>query len=127
MRWASTTCPSSCAMTVAKLASSGSTSMSPRLSTMVWPSVNDSSVVVIKTRQCTSGSMSRLLVTSRLFTTVSKIFVHLALRRHQADALQTVRDVLLGLAVPRALRLHRRQIVCRFCIVLHRRFDQDLA
>src|SRR5882757_7752994 len=39
---------------------------------MVWPSVNDSKVVVINTRHRTSGSMSRLLVTSRLLTTVSR-------------------------------------------------------
>ncbi len=72
MRCPKTTCPSSCPITVAKLASSGKTSIKPRLSTIVWPSVNDSKVVVIKTRQRTSGSMSRLLVTSRLLTTVSR-------------------------------------------------------
>src|SRR6266849_4347292 len=35
------------------------------------PAVNDSSVVVSRTRQWTSGWTSRSLVTSRLFTTVS--------------------------------------------------------
>src|SRR2546421_310886 len=56
---------------VPKLASSGSTSIKPRLSTIVWPIVKDSRVEVVKTRQRTSGSTSILLVTSRLLTTVS--------------------------------------------------------
>ena len=71
MRCPSTTCPSSCARIAARLASSGRTSINPRLSTIVWLMVSDSSVEVISTRQRTSGWISRLLVTSRLLTTVS--------------------------------------------------------
>src|SRR6185437_12938247 len=65
-----TTAPSSCASTAAKLGSSGSTSSKPLLSTIVCPIVNASKVEVSSTRQRISGSISRLFVTSRLFTTV---------------------------------------------------------
>ena len=71
-RWPRTAWLSSWASTEARLASSGRTSTRPRLRTTVWPIVKDSSVVVIRTRQRTSGSRSMLLVTSRLLTTVSR-------------------------------------------------------
>src|SRR5213076_2206333 len=72
MRWPRMAWLSSCASMVARLASSGTTSINPRLITIVWPTVKDSSVEVIITRQRTSGSRSILLVTSRLLITVSR-------------------------------------------------------
>ena len=38
-------------------------------------------------------------------------FVHIAAGRQQADALEAIRDVAFGLAVPGALRLNRGQVV----------------
>ncbi len=54
-------------------------------------------------------------------------FVDLAPRRHQPDALQPVRNVILRLTVPRTLRLHRTEIVGGFRVILYRRLHQDLA
>src|SRR5262249_26826883 len=54
-------------------------------------------------------------------------FVHFALRRHQADSLEAVHDVIFRLAVPGALRLKRSKVVGRFGFVLYRSLDQDFA
>ena len=59
---------SSSESTMAKLASSGRTSIRPRLMTMAWPIEKVSSGVVSSTRQFTSRLMS--LVTIKLLTTV---------------------------------------------------------
>src|SRR5438034_7836652 len=85
MRCPRTMWPSSCASMAARLASSGSTSINPRLSTMLCPSVNDSSVEVINTRQRTSGWMSRSFVTSRLLTTVSRSEEHTSELQSHSD------------------------------------------
>ncbi len=53
--------------------------------------------------------------------------VHVTLRRHQANALQAVRDVVFGLAVPGALRLDRRKVIGGLGVVLNRRLYEDLA
>ena len=69
----STMCASSCDSTMAKLASSGRTSISPRLTTMVLPTLKVSRGDVSITRVRTGRGNSRLLVISRLFTTVCRI------------------------------------------------------
>ena len=66
-------CASSCERTMARLASSGSTSIRPRLTMMVLPTLKVSNGEVSITRVRTGRGSSMLLVTSRLLTTVIRI------------------------------------------------------
>src|SRR5215472_13177904 len=53
--------------------------------------------------------------------------VHFSARRDQTNALESVNDVVLRLAVPGALRLDGCKVIGRLAVVLHRGLDQDLA
>ena len=96
---------------------------------MVWPMVKDSSVEVISTRQRISGSMSRLLVTSRLLTTVSStLSTSPGGDINPSRSMRSI-DVVFRMAVPSALRLEGREIVGSGGLIIHgrRRLHQDLA
>ncbi len=53
--------------------------------------------------------------------------VHFALRRHQANALEAIDDVVLGLTVPGALRLNRRKVIGGLGVVVDRSLHENLA
>ena len=89
----------------------------------------DSIVDVISTRQRTSGSKSKLFVTSKLLTTVSRILSTSTLWRDEAHRLQLFDDVILRLGIPCTFFLHGQQIgiLGRFVGHGQGRFNEHLA
>ena len=112
-------CASSCESTMARLASSGSTSIKPRLTMMVLPTLKVSSGEVSITRVRTGRGRSMLLVTSRLLTTVMQNLVDFAIGSQQAGVLQTLDHVVFRLLLPFALGLQRRSVLRGGAFVLH--------
>src|SRR5580693_8842886 len=95
-----TMCASSCESTIAKLPSSGSTSISPRLTTIVLPTLNVSSGEVVSTRVRTGqfnvvGDFN--VVDYRL-----QNLVNIAFRSQQSSAFQAFDYVVFCLLLPLA-------------------------
>src|SRR6266436_5068054 len=91
------TCSSSVARMAARLASSGSTSSRPRLRTIVWPIVNDSSVQVVGDFEVVDHRLQHL--------------VNFARGGQQSKPLHALGHVLFSMAVPAALYLDWRKVM----------------
>ena len=118
--WPSTMCASSCESTIARLASSGSTSINPRLMTMVLPTLKVSSGEVSSTRVRTGRGRSILLVTSRLLTTVCRILSTSPSGASKPALLQALDYVVFRLLLPFALGLQRGSVLRGGALVLSR-------
>ena len=106
---------------IARLASSGSTSIRPRLITIVWPTVNDSSGDVSSTRHLIGASSVTLFVTNRLLSTVSSTPSTGPAGARMPARVEAIDHVVFGLLLPAPLARDRRQLSRRIGAILHRR------
>ena len=106
--WPSTMCASSCESTAARLASSGSVSISPRLMMIVFPTLKVSSGNVTMYAGANRARQVNVVGDFNVVDHGLKDLVHLTCRREQPGLLQTLHYVVFSLLLPLALGFQRR-------------------